>query len=376
MSVGIAHFGGPDRPHAALRNLLSDRVAAIPIGGSIDWVTYYFRDRRLASDLLAAHERGVDVRITLEGRPRRIDANDQVIRMLEGPLGRKLRVYRSVVDGKPLGKLLRPRLHTKLYCFSHPHPVALIGSFNPSSDDPEEDPELINEIGDHDRGHNSLVEFNRPALVSACLAHARRLHRSSRGPAPGLWNRLAPSANRAIREGGVSVYFWPRVTAHPIKHYLFGLPAGSRIRLAMSHLSGTAAERTLLRLVEQGIELEILTDQTDRRASPPLVAKLREAGARFERVVYDEWIPMHNKFALVESEIGNRVIFGSFNWSRPSQRYNQEIGVIADDPELFSAFAGRWDVLADQVRKHDAHLGQAEHDNHPMTRAETHEEAR
>jgi phosphatidylserine/phosphatidylglycerophosphate/cardiolipin synthase-like enzyme len=178
----------------------------------------------------------------------------------------------------------------------------------------------------------------------------------------------------------VSVHFWPRATPHPIKQTLLGLPAGSRVRLATSHLSGSTAERTLLRLVEQGIQLEILTDQTDRRAAPALVSKLRTAGVRFARVVYDEWIPMHLKFALVESkaehESERKVIFGSFNWSRPSQWYNHEIGVIADDPELFSAFAGRWDVLMDQVGKHDARLGHAENDNHPMTPPETHEEAR
>ena len=349
MSVGKAHFGGPDRPHAALRNLLSERVAAVPDGGSIDWVTYYFRDRRLAQDLLDAHQRGVDVRVTLEGRPRRTDANDQVIRMLEGPLGRRLRICRSIVDGRPLGKLLRARLHTKLYCFSHPHPVAMIGSFNPSSDEPEDHPDVIEEIGDHDRGHNALVEFQGSALTEACVAHARRLHNSMSGLNP--WRRLAPSANRAIRDGGVSIHFWPRATAHPIKRFLFRLPVGSRVRLATSHLSGTAAERTLLGLVEQGIELEILTDQTDRRASPPLVEKLQRAGVRFARVVYDEWFPMHNKFALVESNRGCHVIFGSFNWSRPSQRYNHEIGVIADDPGLFSAFAERWEILEAQVKK-------------------------
>ena len=337
------------RPHAALRDLLAERVAEVPTGGSIDWVAYYFRDRRLAAALLAAQTRGVDVRVTVEGRPRRVDANDQVIRMLETGLGKRLRVCRSAVDGRPLGNLLRARLHTKLYCFSHPEPVAIVGSFNPSSDDPEEHPELIEEIGDHDRGHNALVEFRTPALVSALLSHSRHLHHSIQGP----WRRFAPSANQSIVDDGVSVHFWTRVTPHPIKRYLFGLPGGSRVRLATSHLSESAAERTLLRLVDQGIELKVLTDQTDRRASPSLVSKLREAGVDFARVVYDEWIPMHNKFALVETETDRRVIFGSFNWTRPSQRYNHEIGVIAEDAELFLAFAERWDVLADQVQKSD-----------------------
>ena len=39
-------------------------------------------------------------------------------------------------------------------------------------------------------------------------------------------------------------------------------------------------------------------------------------------------------------------IFGSFNWSEPSYRFNREIGVATEDPLLFKAFADRWDQLA------------------------------
>lgn len=350
MSVGTAFFGGPDRPPGVLRDLLFERVAAVPSGGSIDWVTYYFRDRRLAAELLAAHQRGVDVRVTVEGRPRSVHANDRVIEMLEGPLGKRLRVARFPTDGKRHMKLLRSRLHSKLYCFSHPDPIAMVGSFNPSGDEPEEDPDLIKEIGDHDRGHNALVEFRAPALVSPLLRHARCLHHSVQGP----WRRLLPSSNRAVVRDGISFHFWPRASAHPIKRYLFGLPAGSKVRFAPSHLSGDSAERMLLDLAARGIAIEVLTDQTDRRASPALLEKLAEAGIALSRVVYDEWIPMHNKFALVEAGADRSVIFGSFNWSKRSQVYNHEIGVIARDAELFAAFADRWDVLAEQVRVHDA----------------------
>ena len=66
MEIGAVHFGGPDRPAGALRDVLAERIAAVPAGGAIDWITYYFRDRRLAQDLIAARHRGVDVRVTLE----------------------------------------------------------------------------------------------------------------------------------------------------------------------------------------------------------------------------------------------------------------------------------------------------------------------
>ena len=162
-------------------NLLAQRVARVPKGGSIDWVTYYFRDRRLAAALVEARQRGVDVRVTLDGHPRTPNANDAVIDILKGGLGSGLRVVRGRIDGTPLGKIARPRLHEKLYCFSHPTPVAFVGSFNPSSDSPEAEPEVIEEIGDHDRAHNLLVELGHPGLVRALMDHARSLHIARHG---------------------------------------------------------------------------------------------------------------------------------------------------------------------------------------------------
>ena len=71
-------------------------------------MTYYFRDRRLAAALVEARERGVDVRVTLDGHPRTPHANDAVIEMLEAGLGDGLRVVRGRFDGTPLGKISRP----------------------------------------------------------------------------------------------------------------------------------------------------------------------------------------------------------------------------------------------------------------------------
>ena len=47
-TLGRIEFGGPDLPPRRLRNLLQEQVDAAPPGSSIDWATYYFRDRALA----------------------------------------------------------------------------------------------------------------------------------------------------------------------------------------------------------------------------------------------------------------------------------------------------------------------------------------
>lgn len=342
MTAGQVHFGGPGRPDGRLRDLLAERVAAVPAGGAIDWVTYYFRDRRLAGELVAAHRRGVAVRVTLEGRPRTTHANDAVIALLGDGLGEGLRVVAARTDPLPLGKALRPRLHEKLYCFSHPEPSAWVGSFNPSGDAPELMPEVIPEIGDHDRAYNLLVELRGEPLVTALVAHARALHSAPHGP----FDRFRPDANRSLALGDFVVHFWPRVAPDPVNRWLSGLPAGSRVRLAASHVSGPSAGRTLTRLARRGVTLEILAESTQRRVPVKMVRQLSASGATIRRIGQGEcWIPMHDKFALVETPTERRSVFGSFNWSEPSRRFNREIGVVSSDDELFETFEKRWQEL-------------------------------
>jgi phosphatidylserine/phosphatidylglycerophosphate/cardiolipin synthase-like enzyme len=335
------HFGGPDLAPGRLRDLLAERVAAVPAGGEIDFVTYYFRDRRLAAELLAARRRGVGVRVTLDGRPRSPHANDAVIRLLAGAegLGAGLRVVRG-------GKLLRPRLHEKLYCFSHPSPAAFVGSFNPSGDQPEEDPGLLREIGDQDRGYNLLVELRAPALALALARHARALHAARHGP----FDRFLPAANRPLRCGNVEVHFWPRVRPHPVLARLRRAGAGTQVRLVTSHLSGPSALHGLLGLARRGLALDILVGGTERRVPARAQQRLAAAGIPVRRVLHPEGLPMHDKFLLVEAPDQRWVAFGSFNWSEPSRRFNREIGAIAQAPALFDAFAARWQTLTTRAQ--------------------------
>jgi len=342
MSDSQVYFGGPDRPVGFLRDLLAERVARIPAGGSIDWVTYYFRDRRLAAALIEAHERGVGVRVTLDGHPRTPHANNAVINILKAGLGDGLRVVSGRLDGTPLGKIARPRLHEKLYCFSHPTPVAFVGSFNPSSDSPESEPEVIEVIGDHDRAHNLLVELGHLDLVHALRDHARSLQLARHGCS----DRFASSANRRLQHGGYSVYFWPRARRHPVMELLLDLERGSRVRIAASHISGSSSVSGFCALAARGLKIEILTEATHRRVPLKVEQRLAHAGISLRRLTADEWVPMHNKFVLVETSSLKATIFGSFNWSEPSYRFNREIGVSTEDPLLFKAFADRWDQLA------------------------------
>ncbi len=339
-------FGGPDQPRGRLRDILAERVAAVPAGGAIDWVTYYFRDRRLARALLRARGRGVRVTLTVEGRPRVAHANDEVLAMLSGAggLGEGLRVMALPGLPAPAGKAWKPQFHEKLYCFSHPRPVAFIGSFNPSGDQPEERPDIISEIGDQDRGHNVLVGLSDPSLVAGLVGHARRLNQR---PA-GLLYRFSDGANEDCRGVATRIHFWPRVRPHPVARLLSRVGAGGRVRIAASHIRSRSAVNVLAGMARRGAAVEILADPTSRRVPPTVEERLILAGVGFRRVAHPEGVPMHFKLVLVESEGRRRAVFGSFNWTRPSWWLNHEIAAVSSDEALFEVLSERFEALKAQ----------------------------
>lgn len=338
------HFGGPDLPAYRLRDLLAERIAAVPPGGAIDWVTYYFRDRRLAEGLLRAHRQGVKVTVTLEKHPRTAHANDAVAAMLSGQSGlgpgfRSLSLPKIPV---PFGIARRPYLHEKIYCFSHPRPTAFVGSFNPSGDGSEDDRAIIDEIGDQDRGHNVLVGLADPLLVGRLVEHARWIH----GARYLLFSRFSNRANRTTTGKGIEIHFWPRVRPHPVLQFLLRLGPKARIRIAASHLKGRSALKAILRLASRGASVEILAEPTLRRVPAEVERILAQGGIPFRRVTHPDGLPMHNKFVLAEKGNQRWIMFGSFSWTDRSFRLNHEIGAISADEELFDAFAGRWEALA------------------------------
>lgn len=338
-----AHFGGPDQPGSHLRDILAAHIDAVPAHGSIDWVTYYFRDRRLAHALLRAQQRGVRVTVTLSGHTRTSQANAAVMAILAGPdgLGTGLRLI--ALPGLPavFGKGLRPRVHEKLYCFSHPRPTAFVGSFNPSSDLPELRPDIIDEIGDHDCAWNVLVGITEPTLVAGLLAHARRMHTDP----PGLLYRCGAHANRVLAADDTRVYFWPRLRVHPVLAHLQALSNAAQVRIAASHVSAHRAIDALLELARRGVEVEIITEATLRRVTRAAERRLLEAGVRFSRLDSEDRVPMHLKFVLAEDGAHSWVAFGSFNWTVPSMYLNHEIAVLSSAPPLLAAFTSRWHSL-------------------------------
>jgi len=347
ISDNEVYFGGPDLPARRLRNLLAERIADVPSGGAIDWVTYYFRDRGLAAELVRARQRAVKVTVTLEDRPRTPHANDAVKAMLAGPdgLGEGFRTISFAGFPRFNGQVWKPHLHEKLYCFSHPQPTAYIGSFNPSGDDPEAEPGIIREIGDQDRGHNVLVGVSDPVLVDSLKANAKRIYQ---GPST-MFYRFSPLANRKFKGQDTEIFFWPRMSPHPVKQFLSRVAPGAHIRIAASHIKGRSMAKALSGLTRMRARVEILADSTPRRVPAHIETMITNAGISFRRVTHDAGLPMHNKFVLVEKNNQRWVLFGSFNWTTRSYWLYHEIGAISTNRPLFDAFAERWEAMTNQT---------------------------
>ena len=326
-------FGGPDLRPRRLRDLLQAQVDSSPPASRIDWATYYFRDRALAQALINASDRGVEVTLVLESDPRLEGANDAVVAMLSNHgLGGGLHLYRPA----PFD---RGHLHAKIYAFSHPD-VAWIGSFNPSGDQPE-DPDVVAEIGDQDRGHNLLLGIEQPKLTAALRRHVRKL--AGWTPVP---LRLRPHFNHTIGDGVTWLYCYPRLFTNPVERSIARLNEGDRLRGAISHLKQGMLTDQLVAAVGRGAEVELLVHDTERRVPSALVGVLAGQGVEIVRVRHPEDLPMHAKFLLVEHAGAQRAWIGSYNFNKKSQRKNAEILLRTDDLETFAALEQRFGQIA------------------------------
>lgn len=332
--LGRVVFGGPDFPPGQLRDLLEDHVNRARPGSRIDWATYYFRDRALARALMRASDRGARVRLVMEPRPRRHDANEPVIAMLKAHgLGGGFQLYSPAGSRPAVG-----RLHAKIYAFSDPD-ICWVGSFNPSGDQPE-DPEVIAEIGDQDRGHNLLLGIERPHLVQGLRNFIDQL---ASNPAEGWWTRL--SSNRSLGGEDTRIYFYPRRMSLVAEPAIAMLGRSGSVRGAISHLKTGPMAWSLALAARKGADIELLVHDTSRRVSGKVFQFLRRAGVRIERVVHPEGLPMHAKFLLVSNRNDTTAWLGSYNYNEKSRLRNAELLLATSDGQVIEQLSGRFEKI-------------------------------
>lgn len=341
------YFGGPDQHPRFLRNVLQEKIEAVPSGGEICWITYYFRDLNLAKALCQAKQRGVQTKVLLEEKPRTKIANILVIQELqkENNLGNDCKAIVHARAWKLCG-LKRAAIHEKIYFFSHPQPHVLVGSFNPSGNHPEVF-EIIKEIGDQDRGYNYLVEIAEPTIVSGLKEHIRKMFTSRHNIGAQFYLKRP----QKIISKDLSVYFFPQCGANTVYNLLQSLPKDTQLRIAISHLTLEFMASTLIRLARRGIQVTMITHDTLRRFPRKIETMLSNVPISFYCYRHPQKLPMHNKFMLINSLGQKMVTFGSLNFTKRSLFANHEIFLVSQSPFLYEAFEQRWNHMLDQIQQ-------------------------
>lgn len=339
-AIGAVHFGGPDQPRGALSDMLRAHIDAVPPGGSIAWATYYFRDTDLARALIRASDRGVHVALAFDGDPRLDNANAAAIALLQADgLRGGLTVRAALPD--PID-MLQGRLHSKIYIFSAPHPVALVGSFNPSGDE-RTDKATLEEIGDQDRGHNLLIEITSPGLVRALSDHVAEIARAG-----GSVDRFAQSENRIYRDGDTELYFYPRLRPYVVEGAVDALRPGDKLWAAISHLKSGMVDR-LASAARRGAVIDLVVHATERRVPTRAIRELKDAGVSIRRYHNAAGLPMHAKFVVMHTQGQFVSYFGSLNYNRNSRWLNDELLVRTTDARLARALLARYAEIEREV---------------------------
>lgn len=340
------YYGGPDLPPKALRDILKAKVEASPPGSEITWATYYFRDQDLAESLVAAHRRGVRVRIRIEGSPRKSGANATVVDLLRAELGNDLRLQNAWFG--------LANLHAKIYTFSGPQPESLIGSFNPSGDEVP-DPTLLAAIGDQDRGQNLLVAFRDPKVARSLRRQAERLWKGKR------ISRFDEGMNRVRKFEDTRLYYFPRLRPDVVDRRIARLGPGDRVQAAISHMDQGPFARQLAEAAERGAEIDLVVHDTARRVPKGVVRDLDRAGVHVRRYCDAQGLPMHAKFVVIDDGGQRSAWFGSFNYTITSRYLNQEVLARSTSPQVIEDLQARFRTIADAAARQASHCQDPTH---------------
>jgi phosphatidylserine/phosphatidylglycerophosphate/cardiolipin synthase-like enzyme len=328
----------PDAPEPAMRTLRSaDR--RLLVGG------YTLSSQAVADALIAAHRRGVRVRVLLEGKPvGRRSAREAAV--LD-------RLTRAGVEVRVMaGAATRYDYHHAKYAVADDRALVLTENWKPAG------------VGGHSsRGWGAVV---RDRAVADRLAELFRADAGGRDAVP--WSRFRQGRrfeDRLAANGSYPTRFEPEpvrleavrllVTPDNGGRAVRGLLANAtdRIRVQQVGLGGEGPfTRALVRAARRGVEVRVLlsgawyvreenrrlADRLNRQADSediPLTVRLVEPDDRFEKV--------HTKGAVVD---GERVLLGSLNWNGHAAENNRETMLVLEGEAAASyygsVFAADW----------------------------------
>lgn len=120
--------------------------------------------------------------------------------------------------------------------------------------------------------------------------------------------------------------------------------ARQRIDICVFTLSDDRIAEEVLAAHRRGVAVRIVTDNDKEYDAGSDIARLRDAGIA---VVVDRTeAHMHHKFAIFD---GEKLLNGSYNWTRSAGQYNEENLVLSNDRQLVGEFSTQFEKLWRQL---------------------------
>ncbi len=316
-------------PDLTIERALLTLIAHAAPGSTIRIAMYTFTRTSISNALLAAHRRGVDVRLVLD----RVAVGEDPHRDLAAalPAGAVTVCHPDDAEGSCIGTNIN---HNKLALFSAlqdgTRDIVAQSSANFTTAQTKMHNNLVVIRGDH-------------ALFTAYSDYWNDLQRQMRDP--DYYHSEAGST-------GARAYFFPRSDGDTILGVLTSTDctAGAHLRLAIPYWTSARLEiaTRLGEMFRAGCEVEVVAGNDDGNPAPEVAAAFSAAGVPVTLyAVGPAGQGVHSKYLLIEGRYFERddqhlVWTGSHNFSGPSLTSNDEVLLKVDDRALYDAFVADW----------------------------------
>jgi phosphatidylserine/phosphatidylglycerophosphate/cardiolipin synthase-like enzyme len=305
---------------------------AVP-GSRVRIAVFNFGRSTVSSELIAAHRRGVDVRLVLDGGTPR-DPGTEVPTLIAG-LGRDRIVICDAPGTACIGSGI---MHHKTFLFSQlsdgSRNVVVQGSHNFT-------------LGQLHMHNNALIVRGDAALYAGFERVFDDLRRDVEDP--NYYRILDGDLN-------TRAYFFPRASGDTsvsiVENVTCDRTATIRVAMAFFTDARIAVARALAQKAREGCSVELVIGNDEIPAGDLVVSTLRSAGARVTLYPQrtNEW-GLHSKYMLIDAVYAGArrqlVFTGSHNWTGPALDNNDETLLKVEDLGVFRAYSADWLFVRD-----------------------------
>jgi phosphatidylserine/phosphatidylglycerophosphate/cardiolipin synthase-like enzyme len=304
----------PAKQHVIVNHIRS-LIQGAATGSSVRMAIYHFSDANVAADLVAAHNRGVDVRIVQDFS----DSATAASKTLKTALGSRVTVCTK--DRACIGNAGTPIMHNKFFLFSNTS-----GSTNV----------VVQGSANLNAGNSTRLWNNAVTLVGNTALYNSYL---------GYFNDLSAKAKnndyyRSANAGNAKTYFFPRAGSDESSDTIYNM-LNENVTCEGNSSVGTETGRTIIRIAMWYFSRDDIARKlrqlADQKCWIEVVHTTLDAGSRGHLAGHDRIVlyqiagtyEVHSKYMLIEGTYAGKkdtkwVMTGSHNYSTAALRENDE----------------------------------------------------